>query len=94
MDAVAEPPDAVLIGVTSRALAMLRAVAAGRAEMSCSVEPDLFVDGLACCDQATAHALAHQHLIAPARPGIVGRRVPVRLTEAGCHLVARSPEAA
>jgi hypothetical protein len=78
----------------NRALAMLRAVADGRAEMTCSCEPDLFVDGLACCDQMTAHALAHAGLIQPARPGVVGQRVPVRLTPHGYALVVAPPEAA
>lgn len=45
--------------LTYRAMAMLRAVAAGRAVMSSSCEPDLFIDGVPCCDQMTAHALAH-----------------------------------
>ncbi|SFJ88705.1 MULTISPECIES: hypothetical protein [Amycolatopsis] len=72
----------------ARALAVLRAVAAGRAEMTCSCEPDLFIDGLACCDQAIARLLAHAELICPARPGALGQRVPVRLTAAG-HTVLR-----
>lgn len=42
-----------------RAKAMLRAVAEGRAVLSSSCEPDLFIDGVYCCDQMTAHALAH-----------------------------------
>src|SRR3954471_1736717 len=53
--------------VNRRALAMLRAVGAGRAELTCSCEPDLRVDGLPCCDQATAHDLARAGLIRPAR---------------------------
>ncbi|MFG1642775.1 hypothetical protein ACGFMK_21000 [Amycolatopsis sp. NPDC049252] len=70
------------VELTHRAMAMLRAVAAGRAEMSCSCEPDLFVDGFACCDQMTAHALAHGGYVRPAADGAVGR-VPAELTEAG-----------
>lgn len=77
-----------------RALAMLRAIAIGRAEMTCGAEPDLFVDGLACCDQATSHALAHEGLICPARPGLAGHRVPARLTAAGHDLIATAPGAA
>ncbi|MFF0145401.1 MULTISPECIES: hypothetical protein [Amycolatopsis] len=49
--------------LSGRALAMLRAVAAGRAELTCSCEPDLRVDGLPCCDQPAAHALARDGLI-------------------------------
>ncbi|GLY65827.1 hypothetical protein [Amycolatopsis taiwanensis] len=63
-----------------RAMAMLRAVAAGRAQMSRSCEPDLFVDGVACCDQVTARALARDGYIRPSRPG---DRAPAELTEAG-----------
>lgn len=81
-------------GLPGRALAMLRAIAAGRAEMICSVEPDLFFDGLACSDQITAHHLTHQGLICPVRPGLAGQKVPVRLTAAGCDVVSVPPEAA
>lgn len=68
-----------------RERATLRAVAEGHAEISCSCEPDLFVDGLACCDQHTAHRLAHLGLVAPAHDGQWGERVPARLTEAGAE---------
>ncbi|GAB3160322.1 hypothetical protein [Amycolatopsis sp. NPDC004378] len=66
-----------------RERATLRAVAGGHAEISCSCEPDLFIDGLSCCDQSTVHRLARLGLIAPARPGKCGDRVPALLTEAG-----------
>lgn len=69
--------------MTGRDRALLRAVAAGRAEMTCSCEPDLFVDGLCFCDQFAAHQLAHQGLIRPAAPGPVGQRVRAELTPAG-----------
>lgn len=82
------------LDMSRRALAMLRAIAAGRAEMTCGCEPDLFVDGLACCDQNTAHILAHRALISPTRPGLIGQRVPARLTPRGYKLLADSPEAA
>lgn len=74
-----------------RALAILRAAATGRAEMTCSCEPDLFIDGLACCDQATARLLAHAELICPARPGTIGQRVPVRLTAVGRSVLTVEP---
>lgn len=67
----------------SRSLAMLRAIAQGRAEISLSCEPDLFVDGLPCCDQFTARQLSHGGLVQPARLGLIGQRVPARLTSAG-----------
>lgn len=66
--------------LSHRAMAMLRAVAAGRAMMSCSCEPDLFIDGVACCDQMTAHVLARAGYIRPSCPG---GRVLAELTEAG-----------
>ena len=68
-----------------RERATLRAVAAGHAEISCSCEPDLFIDGLSCCDQSTVHRLARLGLIAPAHPGKCGTRVPAVLTEAGAQ---------
>ncbi|QWF84466.1 hypothetical protein HUW46_07916 [Amycolatopsis sp. CA-230715] len=64
-------------------MAMLRAVAAHRAQMSRSCEPDLFVDGFPCCDQVTAHALARGGLIRPADKASVSGRVPAELTDAG-----------
>lgn len=79
-----------------RALAALRAVAAGRAQLTASSEPDLFIDGLAFSDQFTAHSLAHYGLIRAARPAAVGQRVPAMLTAAG-HMamgVANIPAAA
>ncbi|SFQ31985.1 hypothetical protein SAMN05421810_106104 [Amycolatopsis arida] len=77
-----------------RTLAMLRAVAAGRGQVSHSSEPDLFVDGVPCCDQFAAHALTHDGLIRPARPGLVGQRVPAVLTGAGRALLSRVAAAA
>lgn len=73
---------------------MLRVVAAGRARISCSCEPDMFVDGLPCCDQATARALVHAGLVRPARPGRVGDRVPATLTNAGYLALDPRPEVA
>ncbi|MPY77604.1 MAG: hypothetical protein GEV04_03725 [Actinophytocola sp.] len=70
------------IQLNNRERATLLAVAHGDAEMSCSSEPDLFIDGLACCDQFTAHRLARLGMIAPARPGRLRERVPARLTSA------------
>lgn len=66
-----------------RERAALRAVARGGAELTCSVEPDLFLDGLAFCDQITAHKLVRRGLIAPPHPGNHGERVPARITDAG-----------
>ena len=69
--------------LTYRDRAILRAVAGGTAEMLVSSEPDLFLDGRFCCDQLAARRLAHAGLIAGARPGATGQRVPARLTAAG-----------
>jgi hypothetical protein len=74
--------------LSHRAMAMLRAVDAHRAQMSCSCEPDLFIDGFACCDQMTAHALAHSGYIRPADVSVVTGRVPAELTEAGRAAIA------
>lgn len=66
-----------------RAMAMLRAVGAGRAEVTCSCEPDLRVDGLPCCDQATAHELARAGLIRPVHVVAVGQWTRAELTDDG-----------
>ncbi|HEY0499154.1 MAG TPA: hypothetical protein VGD48_25650 [Kutzneria sp.] len=69
-----------------RAIAMLRAVATGRAELTDSSEPDLRVDGLPCCDQAMAHDLVHAGLITA-----TGSRtdwMPARLTPSGARVLA------
>lgn len=66
-----------------RAIALLRAVADGRAELICSCEPTLLVDGLCCSDQFMVHQLAGAGLIRPVVAGIVGSRVRAELTSAG-----------
>lgn len=66
-----------------RERATLRAVALGKAEITCSSEPDLFIDGLACCDQSTVHQLAHLGWIAPAMSGRPGERVAAQITALG-----------
>lgn len=83
--------------LSHRAFALLRAVGAGRAEMTCSSEPDLFVDGLACCDQSTAHHLAHDGLIEPVEVVSLGCLIRARLTTRGVKVLearAVSPVAA
>ena len=71
------------VELNHREKATLKAVASGQAEMTCSSEPDLFFDGLTCCDQMTAHRLANLGLIAPAHHGAPGERVPAVLTDTG-----------
>lgn len=66
-----------------RELAFLRAVGAGRGTLRCSCEPDLFIDGLSCGDQFTAHELTHHGLLSLGRPGRPGELVPAALTDAG-----------
>jgi hypothetical protein len=81
-------------GLSHRALAMLRAINAGSAQLTCSSEPDLFIDGVPCCDQFTAHALAHRGFIGPTYPASIGQRVPATLTPAGRAIVVAEPVAA
>lgn len=69
-----------VIPLFGRHRAYLRAVADNRAELTCSRVPDLYIDGLACCDQRTAHQLLDAHLIARAEPGARGQCVPAVLT--------------
>lgn len=69
---------------------MLRAVAAGRAEVTGGAEPDMYVDGLACCDQMATHDLVHAGLLRPAQPVRLGQRVGAELTEDGRAALAAS----
>jgi hypothetical protein len=71
-----------------RHFALLRAVAAGRCELSHSCVPDLYIDGRACCDQQATHLLASNGLIGHTCPGRTGQRVPATLTNAGRSLLA------
>lgn len=64
-------------------LAILRAVAASRAEITCSCEPDLYVDGLPCCNRWAVHELTRAGHLGPARPGHLGQRVTATLTASG-----------
>jgi hypothetical protein len=80
--------------VNHRMRAMLRAVGAGRGRVSCSSEPDLFIDGLSCGDQFAAHALAHQGLVRAARPGRPGELVPAILTPAGHAIITADQRSA
>ncbi|GLZ30569.1 hypothetical protein Lesp02_27580 [Lentzea sp. NBRC 105346] len=69
---------------------MLRAVAAGRAEVTGGLEPDLYVDGLPCCDQMATHDLVHAGLVRPIQPTRFGQRVGAVLTEDGRAALAAS----
>ncbi|ATY15194.1 hypothetical protein CU254_35945 [Amycolatopsis sp. AA4] len=75
--------SAQILPLNHRERATLTAVGLGRAEMTCSCEPDLYIDGVPCCDQFTAHRLARFALVVPLRAGRPGERVPALLTAAG-----------
>ena len=76
--------------LSGRARAMLRAVEAGRAEVTGGTEPDLYVDGLPCCDQMATHDLVHAGLLRPTQPTSFGRRVCAELTDDGRAALAAS----
>ena len=69
--------------LSGRDRAILRAVAAGGAELRLGAEPDLFLDGRCCCDQSAAHHLVHAGLIAATALKLVSQRVAAALTPAG-----------
>ena len=69
--------------LSRREVALLRATAADRVDLTRSAEPDVRVDGLPFCDPTTARALVHEGLIEPATPVAPGNRAPARLTAAG-----------
>lgn len=75
------------ITLTYRHLALLRAVADGRCELSRSCEPNLYIDGRACCDQQATHLLVHEGLVELAGSCRIGERVPARITPAGVALL-------
>ena len=68
--------------LSGRDRAILRAVAAGGAQLQLGSEPDLFLDSRSCADQSAAHHLVHAGLIAAATLGLVGQRVTATLTPA------------
>ena len=82
------PRAATLSTLTHRDRAILRAVAAGSAELVAGAEPDMYLDGLACSDQFAAHRLVHAGLIAVLGPARTGRRIGARLTAHGAALLA------
>jgi len=73
--------------LTARDRAILAAVATGGAELVWGAEPDLYLDGRCCSDQAAAHRLVRHGLIAPVAVCQVGRRIAAKVTAAGrAHL--------
>jgi hypothetical protein len=77
--------------LSGRDRAILRAVAAGGAELALGTEPDLFLDGRCCCDQPAVHRLVRSGLIAGAVLGLIGQRVSARLTPAGEQVLGAAP---
>lgn len=69
--------------LSGRAKAVLRAVAAGRAQLTGGCEPDLYIDGLACCDQVVSHDLVRAGLLRGRRAVGLDERTEAELTEAG-----------
>jgi hypothetical protein len=77
--------------LSGRDRAILRAVSAGGAELALGTEPDLYLDGLCCCDQSAAHHLFRAGLIAAGALGLVGQRVAAMLTAAGQQALGAAP---
>jgi hypothetical protein len=71
--------------LSHRDRAVLRAVAAGRCEISAGVGAWLVIDGLACCDQLVGPRLTKAGLIECAANG--ARSGPARLTASGWALL-------
>ena len=80
--------------LSGRDRAILRALAAGGAELQLGAEPDLFLDGRCCCDLSAAHHLVRAGLIAAATLGLVGQRVAAALSQAGQQALDHSALAA
>jgi len=87
--------SATVIELAPRHLAVLRAVAAGRAELTCSCEPDLYVDGRCCTDHTVAGLLARAGLITSTTSArCPAGRVPAAVTDAGRAALAARPASA
>ncbi|MFD8500289.1 hypothetical protein [Amycolatopsis sp. NPDC059657] len=71
----------ILTTISHRDRSVLRAVAAGRCEISGCAGGSLVIDGIGCCDQFVGPRLVQAGLIAAITPG------PVRLTESGRALL-------
>lgn len=80
--------------LSGRDRAILRAVAAGGAELALGIEADLYLDGRCCCDQSAAHHLVRAGMITATTLGLVGQRVAAALTPAGRQALATADFAA
>lgn len=84
---VPDMPEPSRPDLSRREVALLRATAERRVELTCSREPDLRVDNLPFCDHPSARALVHRGFIEPTATGPLGTWVPARLTPAGTHVL-------
>lgn len=75
----------IVTTISHRDRSVLRAVAAGRCELSACAGGSLMIDGIGCCDQFLGSRLTQAGLIASVRPG------PVRLTPSGWALLSDTP---
>ncbi|MFJ6675588.1 hypothetical protein ACIQMJ_31165 [Actinosynnema sp. NPDC091369] len=80
--------------LSRREVALLRATAANRVDLTRSAEPDVRVDGLPFCDPTTARALVRAGLIEATTPVAPGDRAPARLTAAGARALGLAALAA
>ena len=76
--------NATITALTHRDRAILRAIAAGRCQISGGACAALTIDGLSCCDQFVGARLTGAGLVAAPGP----RPEPARLTESGRALLA------
>ncbi|RSN07985.1 hypothetical protein DMC63_34570 [Streptomyces sp. WAC 05977] len=83
----------IRIELNRRERAILRAVAAGRAVLVWSCEPDLTVDGC-WCDHSAVHNLLEAGLIAGVRQVGFGQPTPAVITQMGAVVLAEAAEAA
>lgn len=67
----------------TRALKILTRIGEGRVEATCSCEPSLRIDGVACCDQFTVGVLAHAGLFRVMSGTRMGDWSRAELTTAG-----------
>ncbi|SDI18401.1 hypothetical protein SAMN05192558_101251 [Actinokineospora alba] len=73
--------------LSDRGRAVLRAVRAGRCELSGGSMPDLFVDGLPFCDPLTTHALTSAGLVRSRHPVTLRSRTQAELTLLGEEVI-------
>jgi hypothetical protein len=76
--------SATITALSHRDRAILRAIAAGRCQITGGACAALTIDGLSCCDQFVGARLTSAGLVAAPGP----RPEPARLTESGRALLA------